>query len=615
MAELLQFQEKFFRFDLGENKSRDWQIKNQLEEIYENENGFPIMLALDEFQHARSLDDFGNELDKSTSKIIWQIIDSGKFQISRSIFQLGDLYDMILKFRYLLRNGVKVSNGVVTSGRELFIEKMELKDLFERDSDKELEKDLFFVPADFHNELYSMAREKFNNPLDIEILLRKLDGNETIYFLTEIYSIGNSPKLVDCSKALVFVIGNLDEAYTMSSDYNPDMNADEFYEQSLKINIPNIKQALRKRFRNEQIARLGNTHIIYPAFNKDAYKKIISFQLRKITEKVQKFQETRLIFDLSIHNLIYSEGVYPAQGTRPLFTTIYQLIDTKLGRVIAELVLKDIVASEIRFQYNQGYLSAEYLYDKSPIHKLYFKQELTLGELRKNKQDDLQAISAVHEAGHAVLSIILLKTIPEVIYSNSVQPGSGGFLYTKFKWKYVAKKEIVSRLAFFLGGHVAEKLVFGEENLTTGAREDISTATRFITEILKDSGLGNLVGTYNVKEINTNYFLHDPKDRINQDAEEWIRLSLISAEQTLKKQEVLLLKLANYLSDHRQMSKNMIKYYTDKYSLDFNLESIIENGNHLYYRAHLKAKVNEIELNKEKVSSIDSFDISLNKQI
>ena len=64
IAELISFDEKFYHFDLGENNERDWEIKRKLENIYENVNGYPVILALDEFQHAKTLNEDGNEIDK-----------------------------------------------------------------------------------------------------------------------------------------------------------------------------------------------------------------------------------------------------------------------------------------------------------------------------------------------------------------------------------------------------------------------------------------------------------------------------------------------------------------------------------------------------------------------
>ena len=82
-------------------------------------------------------------------------------------------------------------------------------------------------------------------------------------------------------------------------------------------------------------------------------------------------------------------------------------------------------------------------------------------------------------------------------------------MYTKLKWKYISRKDIINRLTLLLGRLAAEKVVFGEENITTGAEEDIEKATNFITEMLKHCGMGKLLAAYQAKDWNTRNYLHD----------------------------------------------------------------------------------------------------------
>ena len=616
LVDLLDFRDRYYRFDLGGDDSYDLKVKGVLEEIYENENGFPIVLGFDEFQFARTIDEKGHESDKSSSRIVWQVIDSGKFQISRNNFKLEQLYDLMLKLRYLLSKGVKVTKGQVVAKQEYFLLKMGQDDIFHTGEDlrTKSKQEIPFIPWYFHEDIYYVAKERFNNPLEVELILQQLNGAETVEFLWEITTFAASPKTVDCSKAMVFVIGNLDEAYTFSSNYNPDMNADAFYEESLKITVPAIKNALQDRFRNEQIARLGNTHIIYPAFSKTSFKRLIRLELSRIAGKVYEQQNVILSFDDTVHTLIYEEGVIPVQGSRPLFTTIYQYIDTKLGKVLAERIIKNLGDVGITFKYAEEKLIAQYMKDGNVVHELRFHIERSLGKLRKSRQDDIQAITAVHEAGHAIISCFLLRTLPDVIFSNSTEQGTGGFVFTRFKWKYVSRKDISSRLAFYLGGLVAEEIVFGKEHVTTGSQEDIERATAFITEMLKECGMGDYKGSYHAKDYLSRSYLHDVTDQINTEAEEWIRLSLQLARETLRTQEVLLLKVADYLSDNRQMEQGVLKGFLMKHGVHFNMDKLIENGDHLFYRKRLKGMAKSIEPADEK-KGLDCIDISLNKKM
>ncbi len=111
------------------------------------------------------------------------------------------------------------------------------------------------------------------------------------------------------------------------------MNANEFHRQSAEITVTEVKQALQNRFRSEQIARLGNNHIIYPAFDEKSFYGIIRLELDKVKKKVAGTYGLNMLFDEKVERLIYEEGgVYPTQGTRPLFTTVHQIVNTAWER-------------------------------------------------------------------------------------------------------------------------------------------------------------------------------------------------------------------------------------------------------------------------------------------
>lgn len=76
------------------------------------------------------------------------------------------------------------------------------------------------------------------------------------------------------------------------------------------------------RFRPEQIARLGNIHILYPALSSSHFRQIIEQSLQKITWQLADQAQVALTINKDVIDFIYAEGVYPAQGVRPLFSTI-----------------------------------------------------------------------------------------------------------------------------------------------------------------------------------------------------------------------------------------------------------------------------------------------------
>jgi len=606
LAEVLNFTDKFYHFDLGENGSKYNTVKDKIEEIYENANGTPAILALDEFQHARTINTDFSEMS-TTSRVIWQILDSGKFNSKSCGFNPDRFYEMIVNLRHMLKRGATVSNGKVTENKEYYLKNIGHYDLEEFDipdgSDgvhlySKVPKEISFIPMYHHDTIYRVAKNKFQNMYEVSEYLFSLNGNETVEFLTGIYEESKHPKIIDCSRSFIFILGNLDEAYTMSHNFNPDMDADEFHAQSLTITVPSIKKALQRRFRNEQIARLGNIHIIYPAFSKDTFMKIIKLELDKISAKFLGRNGIELSFDSSIIDLIFKEGVYPTQGTRPVYTTISRIVSSKLGAAVTEMILKKIDATRLHLTYSEESVRVEYIQQEDILHKLELRQELSLEKLRCNRKDDVQAITAVHESGHAIISAILMNMFPEYILSTSAGSGSSGLVYAKLRWNFVSRKEILKRLALFMGGYAAEKIVFGEENVTTGAEDDIEKATNFAMEMLKQCGMGEFPVCYHADNVETRKYVYDEKNSLGRLAEQWMKSALELAVNTLSEQEALLLKMSDYLSDNRSMPKEEIKK---------NFELYGNNTGHLFdescshtrflYRDMLKNKIAESSAN------------------
>ncbi len=611
IAELIQFGEKCYYYNLGEESF--YGMQRQMQEIHHSMNGDPVILVFDEFQNARSVSEEGSEIESASARLVWQLMDSGKFQTIDVPYNAATVDMLISHLKYVTAQGVKVKNGKVTAGHTIYIQNFSHDRFSERPTDpKEWNQhnEIAFVPEEIYPILLDQAPGLFFPSYSVAGKLNELDAPQTIDFLSKIYTRIIKPSYSDFSKSIIFNIGNLDEAYQMSSDLNPDMNADEFHEQSLKINIPQIKNVLKKRFRNEQIARLGNNHIIYRAFNSSSFKQIISLELKRIAAQMSKHHNISLSFDQSIHDLIYSEGVYPTQGTRPVFSTIQYTIKNKLARLLSEIYLRALPVTSVNFANRSNEIRLSFFNRRKCIHTIAIKQEFSLFELRKNKSDDLQAIIAVHEAGHAVISAILLHTIPEIVFSTTASQEQAGFIYSKFKWKYISRKEILSRLALYFGGLLAEKLVFGEDNITAGANDDIFKATSLVNSMLKEHGMGKRMASVNTLTPMTQSYLDDFDLQIDSQARQWINEATELAENTLRQQEKLLLSIAGYLSDHASINKEMLRKLVEKHAVNFNSSQIIEEGSDIFYRRHLRQKING--LSKPEPVRASGFELQLN---
>lgn len=112
-------------------------------------------------------------------------------------------------------------------------------------------------------------------------------------------------------------------------------------------------------------------------------------------------------------------------------------------------------------------------------------------------------ITAFHEAGHALITKLVApdNTIAKVTIIPSTR-GAGGFSMNIPKDKmYLTKSEILGQIKISLAGRAAEELVFGSDNITTGASNDIEKASSYIKDYIAKYGMDEEYGMVNINTI------------------------------------------------------------------------------------------------------------------
>jgi cell division protease FtsH len=612
LVALLSYSEHFYPFNLSEN---DWDIKRTISELYDKQSDQNFILLFDEFQNVRTITEDGTE-KRNFYPYLWEMLDTGKIPTFNYNYRLNELNDLEAKLKKMLQLGIRVKDGLVIEYQAIFKDETELQINHGRRRRPNSEKsELFFVPEEFHETIFELYRDKFAVFSDVRNELKKMDGRQTIEFIRKVMIHAMAAKYLDCTKSLIFIVGNLDEAYQMTRNFDTDISADEFHEQSLRITLPKIKSALKKRFRSEQISRLGNNHIIYPAFDKKTFEKLILLELQKTKDETAFRFGIQLEFTESVTRLIYNEGVYPTQGTRPLFSSIHQIINTQVPKIVYHLLQLNEPIETVQIDYESRQLNFKFYADQQVQYEFQERILLRLEKLRRNKKDEIQAICAVHESGHAIVSAILLKCIPESVYSATTSSDNRGFVFTKMRWDYLSKGEMRNRVAALLGGYAAEKIIFGEENLTNGSESDIQKATNMVCDLLKNCGFDIFPAAFQSEHPDTNLFLTDEDGILNKKAQEIIISGLRLAVQTLNEQKRLLLKMSEYLAENRSMQKDLILQFITNHVVNFNLSEIEKSGGSSLYRNLLKQQLNTVETKADEfVSQIEGIGYSLNSK-
>jgi cell division protease FtsH len=118
------------------------------------------------------------------------------------------------------------------------------------------------------------------------------------------------------------------------------------------------------------------------------------------------------------------------------------------------------------------------------------------GPARKSRiiSEREKAITAYHEVGHALVARMLPNTDPVHKVSIVARGQAGGFtmlLPTEDRYLW-SKPQFEDMLAYALGGHVAELIIFGE--VTTGASNDIERVTKVARSMVTEYGMSERIG-------------------------------------------------------------------------------------------------------------------------
>jgi len=118
------------------------------------------------------------------------------------------------------------------------------------------------------------------------------------------------------------------------------------------------------------------------------------------------------------------------------------------------------------------------------------------GPARKSRiiSEREKAITAYHEVGHALVARMLPNCDPVHKVSIVARGQAGGFtmlLPTEDRYLW-SKPQFEDMLAYALGGHVAELIIFGE--VTTGASNDIERVTKIARSMVTEYGMSSRIG-------------------------------------------------------------------------------------------------------------------------
>ncbi len=144
-------------------------------------------------------------------------------------------------------------------------------------------------------------------------------------------------------------------------------------------------------------------------------------------------------------------------------------------------------------------------------------------ERRQLMDDEDKKMTAYHEAGHAILQVIL-KPRKVALHKVTILPRGralGLTMYTPIKDILgETKSEILDHICMIMGGRIAEEIITGD--YSTGASMDLKQATKYARHMVCDWGMSDL-GPVSYGENNDQVFLGKEISRNQHVSEETAR--------------------------------------------------------------------------------------------
>ena len=156
------------------------------------------------------------------------------------------------------------------------------------------------------------------------------------------------------------------------------------------------------------------------------------------------------------------------------------------------------------------------------------KDKVMMGSERRSMamNEEEKRLTAYHEAGHAIVAINVKMADP--VHKATIVPRGRALGMVmqlpegdRYSMKY---QQMVDRIAILAGGRVAEELIFGKDNITSGASSDIEQATKLARAMVTRWGFSDVLGTVAYGENQEEVFLGHSVARSQNVSEETARI-------------------------------------------------------------------------------------------
>jgi Peptidase family M41/ATPase family associated with various cellular activities (AAA) len=464
----LDYQDRFVEVELSNGESTWNSNVSSILETNGINNAKPAIVLFDEIQRFYTIDSEGKPLLNTRFQDFWELLSDGKLAKRDAKESIDDYLQRYLyaamqrqKRKQKLKDAPPMPPDPMNPMGGNYSEDEEATvGVWEAQSLKKI-----FDLKESVNEIAEMREE------DVLMMMQQTREKKKVY------------EPINHSKTLIIISGNLDEAYSMANETGEtDIEADIFRAYTEKITIVDIKNALSRKFKPEQVARFGNIHLIYKSLRKVDFESLISEELVKIVKKNKEHFGVDIEISKNLNQLIYQNGVFPVQGVRPVFSSITDIVEANLSKLLFEAFMGNLMHIAMDYDFEKKKIIAQ-LAGKRTIELDYIGK---IDQIRQDNSPDMVANIAVHESGHAIVYGILLGLAPLQLKSRVASRYAQGFSFPHLI--HLSKENIINKIKIFLAGGIAEEIIFGEEKATISRSFDREEATSMIMEYIRKYG-------------------------------------------------------------------------------------------------------------------------------
>jgi cell division protease FtsH len=221
------------------------------------------------------------------------------------------------------------------------------------------------------------------------------------------------------------------------------------------------------------------------------------------------------------------------------------------------------------------------------------KDKVLMGAERKSMvlSDEEKKLTAYHEAGHTLVGLKVPSADP--VHKVSIIPRGMALGVTQQlpegdRHSYT-KEHLTSQIAILMGGRIAEEIYLGENNITTGASNDIERATELARSMVCEYGMSEL-GPLTFGKKEEQIFLgreisqhrdysEDTAIKIDQEVKKIIALQYELARKILTENDEVMVRLSEALLERETLDGVQIRRIVAGLPLDDDGSSVGSDDN------------------------------------